>query len=55
MNHVNLCSAHLGDVKSLLMLQERYSWNDMANDVRDVLGSCERCLAYNQTQKTKDP
>ena len=55
LNHVNPRNAHQGVVKTLLLLSERYSWNQMVNDVRDVIGSCDHCLQYKRSQRTEDP
>ena len=55
LNHVNPRSAHRGVIQTLIQLKERYYWNDMVTDVRNVIGSCEQCLEYKRSQRTEDP
>ena len=39
---------HLGMEKTLELLQERFFWPKMIEDVRNHIGICERCTRYKQ-------
>ena len=39
---------HLGMDKTLLLLQERFFWPKMSDDVRTHIQSCVRCMRFKQ-------
>ena len=44
---------HLGMERTLGLLQERFFWPKMAEDVHVHICTCERCLRFKQDQETK--
>ena len=44
-------NGHLGMERTLELLQERFFWPKMAEDVRTQIHTCERCLRFKQPQE----
>ena len=45
---------HLGMDKTLVLLQERFFWPKMNEDVRTHIRSCDRCLRFKQTPEKEE-
>ena len=44
-------NGHLGMEQTLRLLQERFFWPKMAEDVHTHIHTCERCLRFKQPQE----
>ena len=44
-------NGHLGMERTLGLLQERFFWSKMAEDVHIHICTCERCLSFKQPQE----
>ena len=44
-------NGHLGMERTLGLLQERFFWPKMAEDVQTHICTCERCLRFKQPQE----
>ena len=44
-------NGHLGVERTLGLLQERFFWPKMAEDVQTHIHTCERCLRFKQPQE----
>ena len=44
-------NGHLGMERTLALLQERFFWPKMAEDVHMHIHTCERCLRFKQPQE----
>ena len=42
--HASLCGGHLGRMRTLARLADRFYWSGMADDVRDWLSQCVACI-----------
>ena len=45
---------HLGRDKTLVLLQERFFWPQMNDDVRTHIRSCERCIRFKQKPEREE-
>ena len=54
-SHITPYSAHQGITKTIMALKEQYYWPNLALDVRDIISSCDRCLAFKRSQRTENP
>ena len=45
---------HLGMDRVLILLQERFYWPKMSNDVRNYIRICERCVCFKQTPEQEE-
>ena len=54
-SHILPYSAHQGITKTIMSLREQYYWPNLDLDVRNIISSCERCLAFKRSQKVQNP
>ena len=45
---------HLGMDRVLILLQERFYWPKMSDDVRNYIRMCERCVCFKQTPEQEE-
>ena len=54
-HHTLPLSPHMGIHKTIGMLQQLFTWPNMAQDVVKVIGSCEQCSLTKRSQRVANP